>query len=76
MKWIVLTLLSCNVFAHSAKTLIVEAPMGTHWAKWTSSEETNVARLLELLERSNTGKKLIQLAHRKAASHYRAEDLQ
>jgi hypothetical protein len=68
MKWILLTLLSGHVFAHSAKTLIVEAPMGTHWAKWTSSEETNVARLMELLERSNTGKKLIQLAHRKAAS--------
>jgi len=68
MKWILLTLLSCNAFAHSAKTIIVEAPMGTHWAKWTQSEETNVARLLELLERSATGKKLIQLAHRKAAA--------
>jgi hypothetical protein len=67
MKWI-FTLIFCSTFsfAHEAKTIIVEAPMGTHWAKWTASEETNVARLIELLQRSETGAKLISLASRKA----------
>jgi hypothetical protein len=68
MKWLLITLISItHALAHrDTKTIIVQAPMGTHWAKWTESEEMNVSRLVELLERSETGNKLIKLAARKA----------
>jgi Zn-dependent peptidase ImmA (M78 family) len=67
MKWVYFTfLISLSALAHQGKTIIVEAPSGTYWAKWTSSEEANVNRLIELLQRSKTGKILIQKAVRKA----------
>ncbi|MBY0516621.1 MAG: hypothetical protein K2P81_06930 [Bacteriovoracaceae bacterium] len=70
MKWIFAFILLLNyAFALEGKTLIIEAPMGTHWAKWTDSQEANVQRLLELLERSETGKTLITMASRKARSN-------
>jgi hypothetical protein len=70
MKWIAIALivLSPLARAHRTETLIVEAPTGTHWATWTASEEANVQRLLQLLERSAVGKELIEKASRKARS--------
>jgi hypothetical protein len=70
MKWL-LTLFILVSFnsAHGSETHIVEAPTGPHWAKWTKSEEMNVQRLVELLQRSETGKKLVIEATRRARSH-------
>ncbi len=70
MKWIFTLILATTLaHAHSGETFIVEAPTGTHWAKWTNSEEMNVQRLVELLQRSETGKKLVADATRKARSN-------
>ena len=67
MKWLLtLCLISSQVLALEGKTFIVEAPLGTHWARWTSSEEMNIRRLLELLQRSQVGKELVQAASQKA----------
>ncbi len=67
MKWfLTLCFMVTQVLAHEGKTFIVEAPMGTHWARWTSSEEMNIRRLLELLRRSEAGKELIAAAAQKA----------
>ena len=69
MKWfLTLCLFTSQVLALEGKTIIVEAPMGTHWARWTSSEEMNLRRLIELLQRSEAGKELIQAASKKARS--------
>jgi hypothetical protein len=70
MKWLLtLAILVSFNSAHSSESYIVEAPTGSHWAKWTNSEEMNVQRLVELLQRSETGKKLIVEATRKARSN-------
>ncbi len=52
--------------AHREVTVHVSAPLGTHWARWTESEEENVKKLVELLERSDTGKTLVSEARAKA----------
>lgn len=49
------------------KTIDVEGKPASNWMEYTSSEELNLKRLLELLSRSETGDKLIKEARFKAA---------
>lgn len=67
--WFTITLLvfSLTGFAHDARTVIVEAPMGTIWSKYTSSADVNVLRLVELLRRSAAGEALVLKAAQKAS---------
>lgn len=73
MKWIlVLLVFTSQAFAFKPiikeHDYIVSGIQGTHWAKWSESEELNVKRLIELLVQSPTGKALVERATRKAHS--------
>jgi hypothetical protein len=46
---------------------IIEAPATKVWSHWTTSSQTNVTRLIEILQRSETGRGLIRSASAKAA---------
>lgn len=59
-------LLTTPTQALSGNTVIVEAPMGKIWSEYTGSTEVNVLRLVEVLERSHTGKALVTAAAAKA----------
>ena len=63
----ILVSLSFNTSALEGRTIIVEAPMGTIWSKYTSSGDANVLRLVELLQRSTAGEALIKAAGAKAS---------
>lgn len=70
-KWLITTLIfafSLSVSALEGNSLIVEAPMGTIWSKYTTSSSANVLRLIELLERSDVGRSLVKRAAGKARS--------
>ncbi len=63
------SLLISSVYATEEKTIHVEGRMTQTktWMDYSSSEETNLKKLLELLQRSSTGERLIKEASYKAA---------
>lgn len=62
-------LLSLNLFATEEKTIHIDS--GTHerkpWTEYTDSDELNLKRLFDILERTPTGVKIMRDASRKAA---------
>lgn len=59
---------SLPLLAHQSKVIHIEGPQtGSTWMDYTSSEELNLKRLLDLLGRSETGLKLMKEATFKAA---------
>ena len=60
--------LSFSVFAAEEKILYVDGNFSTNrtWMDFTTSEELNINKLLELLARSQTGSELIEKARQKA----------
>jgi Zn-dependent peptidase ImmA (M78 family) len=61
---------SFPLFATESKVIHVEGNSSSStkgWMQYSSSEELNLKRLLELLERSTTGSKLLKEAHYKAS---------
>jgi hypothetical protein len=66
---LVLLALSLSVHALEEKTIHVEGPMsrGRAWMEYTSSQQLNLKKLIELLSRSETGDKLIKEASYKAS---------
>lgn len=62
------TFLSFSLFATESKVIHVEGSTNTKgWMQYSSSEELNLKRLLELLDRSPTGSKLLKQAQYKAS---------
>lgn len=53
---------SSALWAGSPEYVTVEAPAGIVWSQYTKSVDANVLRLVELLQRSAEGEKLIKLA--------------
>ena len=72
-KLVTFILLSLSVSLHALeeKTIHVEGSMSRNrtWMEYTTSEELNLKKLLELLSRSETGDKLIKEAAYKASRH-------
>jgi len=72
MKHFLIFILICyplRSFSVEEKTIHVETPIGykKSWMEYTSSEELNIKKLLELLSRSSTGENLIKEARYKSA---------
>lgn len=71
MKTFVTTILlavSFNTFATESKVIHVEGGMGNRaWSNYTSSEETNLKKLFELLNHSPAGEKILKEARYKAS---------
>lgn len=59
-------LLLLNVTYAGPSMTIVDAPMNGVWSEWTPSADTNVLRLVEVLQRSSTGRHLVEAATTKA----------
>jgi hypothetical protein len=65
----ILIFFSANTFSVEETTILVESPINYQksWMEYSSSEEVNLKKLLELLSRSSTGEQLIKGARFKAA---------